>query len=256
MRYSALVVVVWLLAGCGDALNTAGGGDFAGQTYAAVEVTRDGSAEPVVPGTSLTLTFDADGITASAGCNQMVSGGGVIDGVLQADTLATTQMACDPAIMEQEAWWAQFLTSAPTVEVGEQEMSLTSGTTRVQMTAAPIVAGLPLTGITWTLDTLIDQDTASSVPAAAGVSTVVFTDKSMTVVVSDCRNNQLTVSLSQTAATFDATPFANSACTGDAASVDTFVMTVFGTGRVDYQIDGDRLTITGSDGHALGYRGA
>jgi len=255
-RSWAVVVVVATLAACGDALNTSSGGDFVGQTYQAVEVTRDGTVQPVVQGTSLSLTFDSGGISASAGCNSMVSGGGVRDGVLQADTLASTEMACDPAIMEQEQWWAQFLTSGPTVDVGEQALTLTSGSDTVHMTSEPIVAGLPLSGTTWTLDTIIDQGSASNIPTGVGTSTATFTEQSMTVLVADCRNTQVTVSLSQTAAAFDAAPFASSACTGEAAGVDSAVMTVYGTGRVDYQIDGERLTITGGDGHALGYRGA
>ncbi len=252
---AAAAVVVIVLASC--QLNSFGtGGNFVGRTYIAVGVTQNGAAKQIVPGTQLTLTFTEDGIAASAGCNSMFSSeAGIEDSVLRVESLGSTEMACDPAVMEQERWWGEFLTSDPGAAVGDRSLTLTTPTTTVDMIAEETVEDLPLTGTAWTLDTLVTGDAASSVPAG-GESTLSLTGQSMTITVGTCRSTTLPVTLTQTTIDYDPAALAAGACTGDAVSVDSAVLAVYGDGSVGFRIDGTRLEISGPDGQRLGYSGA
>ena len=56
------------------------------------------------PTASIRLTFEDGSLSINAGCNTMF-GAYTVDGdVLSAPTLAMTEMACDPALMEQDTW--------------------------------------------------------------------------------------------------------------------------------------------------------
>jgi heat shock protein HslJ len=231
------------------------GGDFVGRTYVASDVSEGGVAKPLVAGTELTLTFTKDGISASAGCNSMVStDAGIDDSVLRVSSLISTQMACDPAVMQQEDWWADFLTSGPAADVGDRVLTLTSPTAQVRLTAEETVEDLPLTGTAWKLDTIVSGEAASSVPAA-GAATLGLTDHAMTITVGTCRKSTLPATIADTTIGYDTAALAASTCTGEAAQVDRAILAVFGGGSVDYRIDGTRLTI-GSGGQQLVYTGA
>lgn len=253
VRGAVVAGLILALAGCGES-STSGGPQFVGRTYIATSVTQDGTPRAVVPGSQLRLSFQEDAVGASAGCNTMSGSGGITEGILVVTDLATTEMACDPALMEQESWWAELLTGRPAAEVGERALTLTSGSTVVAMTSAENVPDLPLAGTGWQLQSIIEGGAASSVPA--GTSAALAVDGSaMTVTVSDCRSTTVAIVENGTRLTFDPQPFAQPLCTGQSAVTEAAVLGVFGGGQVDVVIDGEVLTVDGAGGASLDYRG-
>ena len=78
----------------------------------------------LVSGSTITITFEEDALVADAGCNTM-RGGASIDGVeLVVSDLASTMMACDDALMEQDEWLSTFLSSRPTIELLDDDLWL------------------------------------------------------------------------------------------------------------------------------------
>ena len=70
----------------------------------------------LVAGSEIRLTFAGANLGANAGCNQLRGTWSLEGDVLVVpENMAMTQMACEPALMDQDSWLAEFLTSRPTV---------------------------------------------------------------------------------------------------------------------------------------------
>lgn len=118
-----------LLAGCGGG----SGADLAGSTYTSTEV----RGHDLVEGSQVTLTFADGRISANAGCNTM-SGPATWEGeTLEVEgPLASTMMACEEPLMEQDAWVSEFLTSSPDLAADGDELTLGDDSTGMTLTRA------------------------------------------------------------------------------------------------------------------------
>ena len=251
----ACAVTLLLASACGGVTSTDGAAVFPGSGYVSTAVTEDGRPRPLVAGSVLTLRFNAEGIGASAGCNALFATGGIRSGVLVVDALGSTEMACEPDLMDQESWWSQFLLGRPVVEVVDRGLTLTRGTTSVAMVADAAVPDVPLEATAWQLDTIVTGDAASSVPAGAASRLVVGSGQ-IEVSIEGCRQTSEAATVGPASITVAPGAFAAAGCDGPAAIVDRAVVAVFGAGEVRYLIEGDRLTVTGPFGAGLVYRGS
>jgi heat shock protein HslJ len=115
-------------------------------------------------GETIRLTFEEGRLGASAGCNQMSS-----DVEVDGSTLSwsgepmSTMMGCSEELMAQDAWLTELLTGGMEVTLDGPSLVLVAGDVTIELLdeqdAAP---DQPLTSTTWTLDTLIDGETAAS----------------------------------------------------------------------------------------------
>jgi heat shock protein HslJ len=81
----------------------------------------------LVPGSQIEMRFEKDSLSVSAGCNTLF-GGATIDGdELVVPALASSKKACDDALMQQDSWLSDFLSSRPTIEVLDQDLWLSHG---------------------------------------------------------------------------------------------------------------------------------
>jgi heat shock protein HslJ len=88
----------------------------------------------LVPGSTITMTFTKDSLSANAGCNTMF-GAAAIDGTkLVAHQLASTQKACDQRLAAQDIWLAAFLGSRPTIEWLDHDLWLSHKDTVLHFT--------------------------------------------------------------------------------------------------------------------------
>jgi heat shock protein HslJ len=87
----------------------------------------------LVPGSELTLTFTADSVTANAGCNTLRGRAKVDDDELVVDEMASTMMACEGALSDQDVWLTTFLTSRPTIERLDDNLWLSKDDTVVHL---------------------------------------------------------------------------------------------------------------------------
>jgi heat shock protein HslJ len=238
------------VAGCGELSTT---GSFEGRTYVSDRVEQDGQSRALVEGTQLMLSFDDDAITASAGCNLFSGSGGIADGRLVIEDLAGTEMACEPALMEQEQWWAALLSSQPQAQVGDRELTLIGSGGTVTMVALETIPDAPLEETAWQLDTVVMHGAASSVPEATA-STLTVSGGALRVVIDDCRDTEVPVGVEPAQLVLAPDAFPVSECRDGAAFVDRAIASVLGAGEVPYVIEGDVLRLTGPFGWGLGYR--
>ena len=174
MRTRTIITLLLLVltAGCGRgtvAQSGAAGAEPWGRTFLSTSVTENGQPRPLVEGTRISLRFSDDHqLGAQAGCNSMGGPASIEAGRLVVGDLATTEMGCDPPRHAQDEWLARFLAGRPTADVTAETLTLENDTTRIVLTDRKVAdPDRPLQGTKWVVDTIVEGETASSVPAGA-----------------------------------------------------------------------------------------
>ena len=178
-RVSALLVGLGLMAAActqeRPAASDLPSASLAGTRWVVTGFILDGMAGGPTALTSITLDFDqaGTGVSGSAGCNiyfgaVSVESGRLITGI------GSTEMACEPEQMEQEA---RFLAALGRVEVfalDADRLALTApdGSASIDLSAFVPELDRPLVGTVWRLLALVDGDTATSVIAGTSVTLV------------------------------------------------------------------------------------
>jgi heat shock protein HslJ len=236
-----------------------GGGEPWGRTFLSTSVTENGQPRPLVAGTRITLNFVADGhrLGAQAGCNQMGGQASFEGGHLVVGDLATTEMGCDPPRHAQDEWLARFLTSRPAWSRSGSTLTLDNGTARIVLEDREVAdPDRPLRGTKWVVDTIVDRDTASSVPAGVEAS-VTFGDDNRFGGNAGCNimGGNAVVHEATSTITFSELITTRMACDDDRMRVERAVLATL-DGDVGYRIDADVLRLDGPGGHGLRLRAA
>jgi heat shock protein HslJ len=131
MTRSGLVPVViaaaLVLAACGSDSASSDSPELDGRDFVSTSV--DGHEQ--VEETDIRFSFADGAFTANAGCNTL-GGDYTLDGdKLEVGPMFGTEMACEPALMDQDVWLTEFLTLAPAVSLDDDKLTLTDndGTT-------------------------------------------------------------------------------------------------------------------------------
>ena len=246
-------------AGAADSTSTSTGGEPWGRTFLSTSVTENGQPKALVDGTRITLNFFADGhrLGAQAGCNQMGGPASFQGGRLVVSDMATTEMGCDPPRHAQDEWLARFLTSKPSWARGGATLTLDNGTVRIGLEDREVAnPDRPLRGTKWVVDTLVEGDAASSVPAGVEAYLTVEEGKSFRGNTgcngmggnSDVHEARSTITFSEVITT-------KMACDDDRMRVERAVLATL-EGDVRYQVDADVLRLDGPGGHGLRLRAA
>lgn len=246
------VLVTITLAACGsDSDDTASGegttttaagtaSDLAGTTFDSTSV----SGHELVEGTQIRLTFDAERMGANAGCNTMTGAYAFADGDLRwTEAPAATMMGCEADLQAQDEWLAALLTEGVEAELDDETLTLTTDTVTIVLQAE---ADASLTGTAWTLESIIDGDTASSVPAGVEPPTLEIAADGTVTLFGGCNRGGGTVVITDATLTFEPLVLTMMACEGEAGTVEAAVTAVL-DGSVDVAIEGDSLTITNGD---------
>ena len=258
---SLCLATLMLLAACGDdssgsdASSDASptpvtGADLAGRTFVSTSVT----GFKLIDGTEIRISFEEDHLSASAGCNTVGGAYTVENDLISVSEPSATLMACDPQLMAQDDQLIGFLTDDPTITVSGDVLTLTGAEVTVEMQEEGSGGGngAPLVGTTWTLDAIVDGDSASSVPSGVEPPTLEISDAGEASVFTGCNRGGAPVEVRDTSLTFGPLRLTRMACGDDATAVEAAVTSVI-DGKVDYSINGDVLTVS-KDAQALEYR--
>jgi heat shock protein HslJ len=246
-RFLALTVLV---AAC----NAMPAATLDGTEWLSIEVTEDGEERPLVPGTQIRLRFEDGQVGASAGCNTIGGTYRLDDGRLVFEGGGMTEMGCDNERHAQDDWLAAFLGSRPTVAREGSELTLSSGTTVVVLQDREVAdPDLPLTGTTWTVESLITGDAVSTIPGDA-VATFAFADDGTVDLNTGCNTGGGSYEVLDGALRFGDLVITDRACDGPAGELEAAVLEVIGPDLVTYQVEAASLTLMAGD-VGLGLRG-
>jgi heat shock protein HslJ len=230
--------------------------DLDGRTFLSTSATSAGQPHELVPGTRIQLTFEDGRVSANAGCNQM-SGAYTLDGAtLVVDSLATTQMGCDPARHAQDEWLSGLLTGRPSIALTGDDLTIATATEELRLQDRRVAdPNRPLIGTTWKVESIITPDAVSSV---AGGEKAAFTFATHGGVNGNTGCNEFAGTFEQTSdtITFGQVAMTKMACTGGADTMERAVLALFDGRPVAYKIEADQLTMTNPDGHGLQLRAA
>lgn len=257
MRIVAVLMLL-VLAGCGarGAAQEEPAGQqqpdpLRGKTFLAMAVTESGKPRQLAPETELSVEFTDDGrLIARAGCNIMQGPVDTADGTLTVDGgLSMTEMGCDTARHDQDEFVAGVLSANPKWELTDGRLTIRTGTTVFDM-AAEAETTRDLQGTTWVLDTLVDGQTASSMPAGAPEVTLVF-DGTKVVAETHCNGYTAEYVIAGDTVTFTPGMSTMMACAPEIMQGEKAVADAL-RDEVTYELTADRLTFTHPSGKGIG----
>jgi heat shock protein HslJ len=249
-----LLAVASAVAGCG-AGGSAAGGQIWGRTFLSSTVTHRDEIRPLVAGTRIRLRFDDGAVQADAGCNHLAGRASQEGGQLAVSDLGGTAMGCDAALTRQDAWLAGFLSGRPSWRLDGDTLVLRAGDTEIVLVDSRVAEpDRALIGTRWSIESVIDGQAASSVPAG--------TNARLTFQVGDrvtgwtgCNTFSGTATRpSDDTIVFSRIVSSRRACPTEAGRhTESAVLAVL-AGRVQVTIQGDRLTLTHPNGQGLSLR--
>ncbi|MGB7980212.1 MAG: META domain-containing protein [Candidatus Nanopelagicales bacterium] len=249
MRASSIMLiaaVVAALAACAEPGDTAATSP-ASATLAGDWVLAEGI--DVVDGYPVTLSIDGTTAGGRSACNSY-GARVVLDGsAVRFDQVSSTDMGCDPAVMDVEAAYVDALVQVRSWSIASGQLQL-DGPTPLVFDPRPAVPTEALVDTTWTLESLVSGDTVQSVHGQPA-TLVLLSDGTLTA-GTGCRTlsgrwvqSGAEVFLPELAADGD--------CPADLAGQDNHVVSVLGDGFTA-QVDGNVLTVTSMGDKGLVYR--
>jgi heat shock protein HslJ len=166
-------------------------------------------------------------------------------------------MGCDPPRHAQDEWLARFLTSKPSWAREGATLTLDNGAVRIVLEDREVAnPDRPLRGTKWVVDTLVERDAASSVPAGVEAHLTFEEGRQFRGNTgcngmggsSDVHEDRSTITFSEVITT-------KMACDDDRMRVERAVLATL-DGDVRYQIDADVLRLDGPGGRGLRLRAA
>ncbi len=199
----------------------------------------------LVEGTRISITFSGDQISLRAGCNIM-GGSYAVDGdTLVTDALAMTEMGCDQARHEQDDWISTFFGQRPAIALSGDDLVLTVDDTVMTLLDREIAdPDLPLAGTTWLVDSIVTNESESSVPMAA-VSTFRFSDDGRVDIDTGCNIGGGNYEVDEEAGTirFSDLVFTLRACTGAGGELEGAVSQVLAAQELEFTVEARSLRL-------------
>jgi heat shock protein HslJ len=223
-------------------------------------VLQRGSIEELLAGAPQSARIDltlADGEASGTSACNLYGGPYEVDGsTMSFGALGSTEMACDPALMDLEAAYLNALASVREYELGPDRLELRGDGVPLRFDVESAPEPLALVGTTWALEALgIGRDAVSS-PVAGTEVTLVLEDDGSAAGSGGCNAFNTTFETDRASITFGPVASTRMACEPGVMEQEA---AVFGAleAAAAFEIVGDVLTLTDGDGAFLvSYRGA
>jgi heat shock protein HslJ len=254
-RIAVTALGLLLLVGCGSRAASGGLNDLRGRTFLSTAVTENGQAKALVAGTRIRLSFDEEGrrIGVNAGCNHMGAEARVENGRLVAGDMAMTAMGCDGGRGEQDAWLAKFLAERPSIRSSATELVLASNTMEIRLLDRTVAdPDRPLIGTRWVVESVIDRDTASSIPQGAVAHLQLSADGTFTG-NTGCNHMGGGAVIADPTIRFSGVFTTKMACEDSRMRLEQTVLSVLHD-TVSYEIESDQLRLRDASGKGLDLR--
>lgn len=229
------------------------GGDLTGVTWVLDHASMMTLVDAVPTGARIDIAFDAIDVHGQAACNSY-GGGYEADasaGSLSFSDLASTQMACDPPLMDLEAAYLGAIGDVTGYQVtGNQTgLVLTGGTAALTFTPHAPTEALPLEGTAWTLTTIATPDTQAVSSTIAGTRVTAQFDAGMVSGSGGCNTYHGTYEASGTSLVFGPLA-ATKMCEQDVSTQERGYLAALDA-TASFAIDADQLSLSDDAGQML-----
>lgn len=244
------LVIAMGLAACGSGEPTGEPFDPTGG-WQLVSGTSNGTSITPLASHPVTIEF-GDGVAGGRSACNSYGGNYTLQGTsLTIGEVAMTEMACEPQeVMQLESQYLAALLLVDALASDGANLVLTGPDTELEFEPVLPTPTADVTGTVWVLDTLIDNDAASSV-AGDRATLEIFTDGSF-IAGTGCRG--ATGTYVATATGFDTPNMAMSGeCPQELQAQDSHVVSVLGDGFTA-EVEGQTMTLIDPGGLGLVYR--
>jgi heat shock protein HslJ len=230
------------------------GGDLTGVTWVLDHASMMTLADTVPTGARIDIAFDSAEVQGRAACNSY-GGGYEADasaGSLSFSDLASTQMACDPPLMDLEAAYLGAIGDVTGYQVtGNQTgLVLTGGTAALTFTPQAPTEALPLEGTAWTLTTIATPDLQAVSSTIAGTKVTAQFDAGMVSGSGGCNTYHGTYETSGTSLTFGPLAATMKMCEQDVSTQEQGYLAALDA-TASFTVDGDQLSLSDDAGQML-----
>ncbi len=230
------------------------GGDLTGVTWVLDHASMMTLVDTVPAGARIDIAFDAADAHGRAACNSY-GGGYEADasaGSLSFSDLASTQMACDPPLMDLEAAYLGAIGEVTGYQVtGNQTgLVLTGGTAALTFTPQAPTEALPLEGTAWTLTTIATPDSQAVSTTIAGTRVTAQFDAGAVSGSGGCNTYHGTYETSDSSLTFGPLAATRKMCEQDVSTQEQQYLAALDA-TASFTIDGDALSLSDDAGQML-----
>jgi heat shock protein HslJ len=207
-----------------------------------------------VEGTRLQLQLGADGyLSGHAGCNSQFGAYTIEDGVLVVDGLGSTMVGCTPEREAQDMWYADVLTSSPSISWDGDTLTLVSEsedgvvTEIVFQDEEVATPDLPLEKTGWIVDSLMDGNMVT-IASWESPATVTLDGEGTMRFFTGCNQGSAQYVVDGDQIRLSDATWTEAGCP-DAPSQDleTAVLNVLSQDTLTWSIDVDQLELRGND---------
>lgn len=230
------------------------GGDLTGVTWVLDHASMMTLVDRVPTGARIDIAFGAADVHGRAACNSY-GGGYEADasaGSLSFSDLASTQMACDPPLMDLESAYFAALGDVTGYQVtGNQTgLVLTGGTAALTFTPQAPTEALPLEGTAWTLTTIAMPETQAVSSTIAGTKVSALFDAGTVSGSGGCNSYHGTYQASDSSLTFGPLTATRKMCEQDVSTQEQRYLAALDA-TASFIIDGDQLSLSDDAGQML-----
>ncbi len=225
-------------------------------TYLSVEVTENGAPRPLVDDGRISLTLHGDQrLSASLGCNSLGAEYRIEDGTLVlAGGVSMTEMGCEPDLMDQDQWFAEFLGGSPSFTLDGDTLTIAGPAVTVVLQERSVVdPDRPLEGPDWETTGFLDGDAAMALAVTGDPGRITFDAATSTASGFDgCNAFTAPYEVDGDRVVFGDVSTDDAACDDGQEYVDRFGAVL--DGDVAWSIEADRLTLLADDGRGVTFR--
>ena len=244
-----VVLALLVLAGCGDRGEAPRAGrtgpDLDATSWIGTKATEHGDDRPFATGSTLRLDFSDGGLSVHAGCNHLHGSYRISGDSLRVGSLASTEMACEQPLMDQDAWLADTVFGSPLTAVVDGDTLTLSrpGLTLVLTDRRVASPDLPLQGTRWQLEGIQEGDAVSSVPAGVRRPDLTIEPDGTVVLHTGCNSGGGTATVAGSTITFGPLVMTTRACLDASGQTEAAVLAVL-DGAVTWSITERSLSLT------------
>lgn len=204
--------------------------------------------EPVAD-TTVRLSFDNAELRLNAGCNHLSGRYELVGNTLVVGGLGMTEMGCDEQLHHQDEWFAEFITSKPTLKLDVNTLTLSARDVMLTFLDRELAdPDRPLIGPAWKVDTILSKNAATSYAMSLPMPIVRFREDGTVQLESGCGTGAGGFSTTSAELTFRGVVLTQASCAAANLSVMlNAILGVMADGTASYAIDAARLTVKRGD---------